>query len=109
MVKYLPGALGALLIGTDIDWSLHSSMEKHAPRILASVVRTKAVNSLYDYIAFVIGGATATPAPNSVDVNSLTNGGVALTEAHSISYPGDFSNQMNQLVGKLTSDGGMTK
>ena len=97
------------LIGTDIDWALRSSMEKHAPRILASVVRTKAVNSLYDYIAFVVGGATATPAPNSVDVNSLTNGGVALTEAHSIAYPGDFSNQMNQLVGKLTSDGGMTK
>ncbi len=97
------------LIGTDVDWATRPTMSDAAPRILASVVRTKAADSLYGFIAFWLAGATASPAPNSVDVNSLANGGVALTEAHSIAYPNDFSNQINQLVEKLTSDGGMTQ
>ncbi len=97
------------LIGSDLDWATLPSMSSYAPRILASVVRTKAVDSLYGFIAFWLAGHTATPGPDSIDINSLTNGGVALTDAHSIAYPNDFANQINQLVEKLTSDGGMTQ
>lgn len=97
------------LIGSELDWALRSTTSKYASRILASVVRTKNVSSLYDFIAFWLAGHTATPGPNAIDVNSLTNDGVALTDAHSIAYPAEFSNQINQLVEQLTSEQGMTQ
>lgn len=97
------------LIGTEFDWAMRDDTAKYAPRILASVVRTKSVDSLYNFIGYWLAGHTASPAPSDIDVNSLTNSGVALTDAHGIAYPGDFSNQINKLVDALTSDGGMTQ
>ena len=97
------------LIGTELDWAVRKESAKYAPRILASVVRTKNVDSLYSYIAFWLGGQTATPSPVAIDVNDLTNAGVTLTEAHNISYPGDFANQMKALMASLTSEQGMTR
>ncbi len=97
------------LIGAERDWAINKQTESAAPRILASVIRRKNSSAIFDLIAFVIGGATASPAPQILAVNDLTNAGVALTDAHSISYPSNFKAQMQSLIDSLTTNGGMTQ
>ena len=97
------------LIGTERDWALVKSTSKHSPRILASIVRAKNVNSIYQQIGYWLGKIETLAAPDAIEVNDLINQGTIVTDAHDIAYPAGYQAAIEPLTALLTSDQGMTK
>jgi hypothetical protein len=91
------------------DWAQVKATSKFAPRILASVVRAKNIESIDAVISWALNPTGETPAPNELIVNDLNNQGAIVTESRDIAYPADYNSAISKLIPLLTSDQGMTK
>lgn len=97
------------LIGVERDWAQVKATSKFAPRILASVIRAKNIESIDAVITWALNPTGEKPAPNGLIVNDLNNQGAIVTEARDIAYPADYNSAISKLIPLLTSDQGMTK
>jgi basic membrane protein A len=100
--KALIGLTDKWVIGSERDWYLDTDFSKWKGNVLASTTKQVSRPVLAAINAYVATKSVGDPATNEY-AGTLANGGVALSEEHSVPFAPAFNSALNDLISKINS------